>query len=134
MDISDCTKTQDEILEWVQLIIQHVKEKLKQVDSNISITFDSWTFKPGVPFLSVTMHYIDSLVRKPHEWELKTEQLAFTIINSNHSGSNIRRILIENINNYGIHTKVGWFMADNATNNDTAIQTAALAIDPSGKK
>lgn len=111
-----------------------MKEKLKEVDSKISITFDSWTSEPGVPFLSVTAHYIDSPAGKPHEWELKTEQLAFTIINGNHSGSNIGRILIQTINNYGIRTKVGWFTADNATNNDTAIQTVALAIDPSGKK
>ncbi|KAG2341707.1 hypothetical protein BDR05DRAFT_834915, partial [Suillus weaverae] len=70
----------------------------------------------------------------PQEWELKSEQLAFTIINGNHSGSNIGRILIETINNYDFHTKVGWFTADNATNNDMAIQTVALSIDPSGKE
>ncbi|KAG2741064.1 hypothetical protein P692DRAFT_20688592, partial [Suillus brevipes Sb2] len=53
-DIPHRTKTRDEILEWAQLAIQRVKEKLKQVDSKISITFDSWTSEPGVPFLSVT--------------------------------------------------------------------------------
>jgi hypothetical protein len=118
----------------VQLAIQHVKEKLKHVDSKISITFNSWTSEPGVPFLSVTAHYIDSPAGEPQTWELKTEQLAFTIINDNHSRSNIGRILIKSINNYGICTKVRWFTADNATNNDMAIQTVALAIDPSGKK
>jgi hypothetical protein len=86
------------------------------------------------PFLSVTAHYINSPAGKPQKWELKTKQLAFTIINSNHSGSNIGRILIETINNYDIHTKVRWFTADNATNNNMAIQTVVLAIDPSGKK
>ncbi|KIK40253.1 hypothetical protein CY34DRAFT_13821 [Suillus luteus UH-Slu-Lm8-n1] len=72
--------------------------------------------EPGVPFLSVTAHYIDSLDGKPQEWELKSEQLAFTIINSNHSGSNIGQILIETINNYNFHTKA-----------------VAFTIDPSGK-
>jgi hypothetical protein len=109
----------------VQLAIQCVKEKLKHVDSKISITFDSWTSEPGVPFLSITVHYIDSPAGKPQEWELKTKQLAFTIINSNHSGSNIGSILIETINSYDIHTKVGWFTANNTTNNDTAIQTVS---------
>ncbi|KAG1790259.1 uncharacterized protein HD556DRAFT_1191152, partial [Suillus plorans] len=56
-------------------------------------------------FLSVTVHYIDSPVGKPHEWKLKVEQLAFTTINGNHSGSNIGRILIQTIDDYGIHNK-----------------------------
>ena len=86
-----------------------------------------------MPFLSVTAHYIDSPDGKPQEWELKSEQLAFTIINGNHSSSNVGRILIETIDNYDFCTKVGWFTADNATNNNTAIQAVALAIDPSGK-
>jgi hypothetical protein len=98
------------------------------------MTFDSWTSEPGVPFLSITAHYIDSPVGKPQEWELKSEQLAFTTINGNHSGSNIGRILIKAIDDYGIRNKVGWFTADNATNNNTAIQTVANAIDPSGTK
>jgi hypothetical protein len=89
--------------------------------------------EPGMPFLSVTAHYIDSPDGKPQEWELKSEQLAFTIINGNHSGSNVGRILIETIDNYNFRTKVGWFTADNATNNDTAIQAVTFAIDPSGK-
>ncbi|KIK32074.1 hypothetical protein CY34DRAFT_102290, partial [Suillus luteus UH-Slu-Lm8-n1] len=65
---------------------------------------------------------------------LKTEQLAFTPINGNHSGANIGRILIETIDKYGIRMKVGWFTADNATNNDTAIATVAADIDPTGKQ
>jgi hypothetical protein len=55
------------------------------------------------------------------------------IINGNHSSSNIGWILIETINNYNFRTKVGWFMANNATNNDTTIQAVTFAIDPSGK-
>jgi hypothetical protein len=117
-DIPRHTKTRDEILECAKLAVQRVKEKLKNIDSKISVTFDSWTSEPGMPFLSVTTHYIDSQDSKPQEWELKSEQLTFTIINGNHSGSNIGRILIETINNYDFRTKVGWFTADNATNND----------------
>ncbi|KAG2738999.1 hypothetical protein P692DRAFT_20675615, partial [Suillus brevipes Sb2] len=53
-DIPHCAKTHDEILERAKLAVQRVKEKLKQVDSKISMTFDSWTSEPGVPFLSIT--------------------------------------------------------------------------------
>lgn len=61
------------------------------------------------------------------------EQLAFAPICGNHSGANIGNILIENIDKYGIRTKLGWFTADSATNNDTAIETVANSIDPSGE-
>lgn len=133
-DIPHRTKTRDEILERARLAIERVQEKLKHVDSKISMMFDSWTSEPGDPFLSITAHYIDSPTDTPQEWELKTEQLAFTPINGNHSGANIGRILIETIDKYGIRTKVGWFTADNATNNDTAIATVAADIDPTGKQ
>jgi hypothetical protein len=96
--------------------------------------FDSWTSEPGDSFLSITAHYIDSPTETPQEWELRMEQLAFTPIHGNHSSANIRRILIETIDKYGICTKVGWFMADNTTNNDTAIATVAVDIDPTGEK
>ncbi|KAG1805825.1 uncharacterized protein BJ212DRAFT_1486171 [Suillus subaureus] len=92
---------------------------------------DGWWCEPGDPFLSITAHYIGSLIETPQEWELRMEQLAFTPINGNHSGANIRRILIETIDK---HMKVGWFTADNTTNNDTAIATVAADIDPSGEK
>jgi hypothetical protein len=68
------------------------------------------------------------------KWELKMEQLAFAPICSNHSGANVSKILIENIDKYGICMKLGWFAVDNATNNDTAIETVANSIDPLGEK
>ena len=133
-DIPHHTKTRDEILARARLAVDRVKEKLKHVDSKVSMTFDSWTSLTGDPFLSITAHYIDSPADKPHEWQLRTEQLAFTFIDGHHSGSNIGRILIDTIDNYGIRDKVGWFTADNATNNDTAIQTVAATIDPTAKE
>jgi hypothetical protein len=68
------------------MVVERVKEKLKHVNSKISMMFDSWTSLPGHPFLSLTAHYIDSPTDKPQEWELKMEQLAFTPIRGNHSG------------------------------------------------
>ncbi|KAG2752015.1 hypothetical protein P692DRAFT_20644898, partial [Suillus brevipes Sb2] len=53
-DIPHRTKTHDEILERAKLAIERVKEKLRHVDSKISMMFDSWTSFPGHPFLSIT--------------------------------------------------------------------------------
>ena len=56
------------------------------VDSKVSLTFDMWTSLNGDPFLGVTRHYIISSPENPHQWDLKTVQLAFTPIVRNHSG------------------------------------------------
>lgn len=65
-DIPHRTKTRNEILERAQLVVEHVKEKLK------------------------------------------TEQLAFSPIEGNHSGQNIGRILIKAIEKYDLTDKVNF--------------------------
>jgi hypothetical protein len=114
------------------LAVQIVAGKLQQLNSKISMTFDSWTSLTGEPFLSITAHYISSPIDKPQQWELKADQLAFMPIQGNHSGSNTAQHLIQTIKKYGIRERVGWFTADNATNNDTALEAVASFIDPSG--
>jgi hypothetical protein len=78
----------------------------QQIPGQISFTFDSWTSKTGDPFLSVTGHYISGSLDKPQDWELKTEQLAFTPIEGNHSGANLSSIILRVIDRYGIRDKV----------------------------
>src|ERR1700683_4963837 len=72
----------------------------------VSFTFDTWTSKTGDPFLSVTSHYITASPDKPHEWELKNQQLAFTPFEGHHSGSNMSTILVRTVDHYGIREKV----------------------------
>jgi hypothetical protein len=120
---------------------------LQRVDGQISMTFDSWTSQVGDPFLSITAHYIDAPMENPQQWQLKCEQLAFAPIYGNRSGSNIARILVETIDNYNLrdkvstvpnlphyrqltHIQLGWFTADNASNNGTAIKAVGKEIDP----
>jgi hypothetical protein len=72
----------------------------------VSFTFDSWTSEAGDPYLSMTGHYISAPKAEPHEWVMKSEQLAFTHIEGNHSGSNIGNILVDIIDCYNICQKV----------------------------
>ncbi len=53
--------------------------------------------------------------------ELKTPLLALPEIKS-HSGEDQVRVLAELLNDYGIDAeKLGWFVLENASNNDTAL-------------
>jgi hypothetical protein len=70
------------------------------------MTFDTWTSWNGDPFLSVTAHYIDTLVDKPQQWVLKSDQLVFMPVIGNHSRANIGKILMEAIGEYNLRDKV----------------------------
>ncbi|KAF8810718.1 hypothetical protein BYT27DRAFT_7091263, partial [Phlegmacium glaucopus] len=67
----------------------------------------------------------------PHEWELKSEQLGFTPIEGNHSDTNIGGILVWTVDHYNIRDKIGWFTANNTSNNFPAIKEVASQLGPS---
>ncbi|KAF8188584.1 hypothetical protein K438DRAFT_1764328 [Mycena galopus ATCC 62051] len=79
------------------------------------------TSKTGDPFLGVTGHYIHAPADSPEDWTLKSEQLVYTPIEGNHSGAYLSKIL-------GRDSIVGWFTADNATN-DTALKAFGKEVD-----
>ncbi len=67
--------------------------------------------------------------------ELKTLLLGLPVI-SNHSGDEQARVFLILLKDYGIdHDKLGWFVLDNATNNDTAMEELSKSIpfDPRKK-
>jgi hypothetical protein len=76
------------------------------VPGQISFTFDTWTSETRDPYLSVTGHYISFPKERPHDWELKSEQLAFVPFEGNHSGANMANVLVRTIDHYGIREKV----------------------------
>jgi hypothetical protein len=81
----------------------------QHLPGQVSLTFDSWTSQNGDPFLSVTGHYITSLPGRPEEWELRTDQLAFTAVEGNHSGANMANIILRVIDRYDLRNKVSPF-------------------------
>lgn len=81
-----------------------VCEALKNIEGKVSFTFDTWT---GIdPYLSVTGHYIASPPGRPQDWELRSEQLAYTHFEGNHSGANMANVLIRTVDRYGLEEKV----------------------------
>ncbi len=61
-------------------------------------------------------------------YELKTLLLALPEM-KNHSGKEQARVLAEVLNDYGIDAKkLGWFVLDNASNNDTTLSELSKSI------
>lgn len=67
---------------------------MKDIPGRVSFTFDTWTSEARDLYLSMTGHYIAGSKESPQDWELKSEQLSFTHIEGNHSGTNLGGILI----------------------------------------
>jgi hypothetical protein len=87
-------------------VVNVIRERLAKVDSQVSMTFDSWTSIIGDPFFSITGHYIWSPDDKPQQWELRREQLSFAHIQGNHSGQNTARLIVDTIDKYELRNKV----------------------------
>lgn len=147
-DIPHRTKIHDEIIHRAHVTQEKVCKALESVEGKVSFTFDTWTSGAQDPYLSVTGHYITAPKDRPQDWELKSEQLAFTHFEGNHSGANMANVLFRTIDRFNLRSKVknqfssshfcltlllqvGWFTADNASNNGVAVREfSKLLHDP----
>ena len=105
-DIPHRTKIHEEILLRARCAEVRVCKALANVKGKVSFTFDTWTSDAQDPYLSVTGHYITAPADRPQEWELKSEQLAFTHFEGNHSGANMAKVIIRTVDRYDLRTKV----------------------------
>ena len=113
-DIPHRTKIHQEILLRAHAAEVKVCEALANIEGKVSFTFDTWTSDAHDPYLSVTGHYITAPEGQPREWKLKSEQLAFTHFEGNHSGANMASVLIRTVDRYDLRKKVcinsRWFI------------------------
>jgi hypothetical protein len=100
-----------------------VVQALSASVSKIHVSFDGWTTKGGKrSFFGIVTHFADAsgVIR---DLPIDLPQLAGA-----HTGDAIAATISKTLEAYGITPeKLGYFVLDNATNNDTAI--AALAVD-----
>lgn len=107
-----------------------LKEKLQVATSKIHISMDAWTSEEGTNYLAIVAHFLDE------SYKLRTALLDLPPLKGPHSGENIARALSVVIDCYDISTVLGFFMMDNAGNNDTCIQELAKkypAIKPQSR-
>ncbi|KAM0703025.1 hypothetical protein Q7P35_010457 [Cladosporium inversicolor] len=89
---------------------------LAKSTSAITISFDSWNADNDVlDLLGVVAHYLDE------QYQLRTVVLGLRDHYGSHTGANIGEHLNQVLGDFKIRSKVAYFAADNATNNDTAL-------------
>ncbi|KAL5546582.1 hypothetical protein UlMin_029300 [Ulmus minor] len=93
--------------------MEKLKKELTKDDQRVCLTTDCWTSNQQIPYLCLTVHYIDS------DWCLKKRILNFVQI-SNHKGETIAKLIEDCLHKWGIE-RVFTITMDNATANDVAV-------------
>lgn len=100
-----------------------VTKTLAEARSSISVSFDGWLADNQLDMLGVTAHYLDEQLR------VKTVLLGLRPMYGAHSGVAIAEELMTVMRDFKISDRVGYFVADNASNNDAALREIAKEID-----
>jgi hypothetical protein len=89
--------------------------------SIIHISFDRWTTKGGKRgFLGVVAHFANA------HGKLRDLLIALPQLTGAHTGENMAEVIASILRAFNIPAlKVGYFVLDNATNNDSAVEALA---------
>jgi hypothetical protein len=102
-----------------------IRRDLSKAKSRITLSFDGWKSGNELDLLGVVGHYIDD------RYCVKNVLLALRNTYGSHSGEALHEHLVAVCREYQISNKIAFFMADNASPNDTAIELleSELPID-----
>ncbi|KAI3850257.1 hypothetical protein MKX03_021172 [Papaver bracteatum] len=88
-------------------------ETFSKVQSLISLTTDMWTCNSqNKGYMALTVHYIDE------EWRVQKRILYFSLVDGQHTGANIAKVLMDKLLEWNIDRKSGSITLDNASTNE----------------
>jgi hypothetical protein len=99
-------------------------KELRRARSKIHLSFDLWTSPNCHGMIAIVGHYID---RKGHR---QTTLLAIRKVVGEHSGENVAALVCKVVKEYRIRKKVGFFILDNASVNDVAVDRVVSSLHP----
>jgi hypothetical protein len=99
-----------------------IKHEIQSALSKVHFTMDLWTSPNALAILGLIAHYTSE------SGQLEHSVLALRELDGKHSGYNIANCIMQVINDYGIASKVGYFMMDNADNNDTMMEALSICM------
>jgi hypothetical protein len=93
-----------------------IKERLSLARSRIHISYDLWTSPNHKAMIAIVAHWTSE------DYEVKTALLAIREVHGGHTGENIANAVYPVLKEYNIHDRFGYYVGDNATNNDTSLE------------
>src|SRR5436305_9128747 len=128
--VSKLPKTADTIradtIRYFQEAKSTIIELLSMAKGMIHLSFDLWTSPNHKHMIALTAHWTSP------EYTIKTLLLAIREVKGSHTGKNISEIVYEVAKEYGMVEKLGFFMMDGASNNDTSIEELDIRIRKAG--
>jgi len=103
---------------------RQLREDLQEARSNIHLSFDLWTSPNCYAIIAIVAHYINKSGAQ------QTKLLALRRLEGEHTGINQAQIVLNVIGEYKIGGKIGYFMLDNASSNDTAVDLILKTLYP----
>lgn len=97
-----------------------IKASLKKSKTKIHISCDLWSSPNSLAILGIVAHFITG------DGELRHVVLALREIDGAHTGENLSPVILEVIVDYGFESNLGFFMMDNASNNDTMMNHLSI--------
>ena len=116
------------IMERFKRFKSDVKLKIALAQTPIHLSFDMWTSRNQLCLCGIVVHFLDAN-DKPASFLLSLPEVL-----GKHSGANIASTVIAIIEEFGFANNVGYFITDNASNNDTAIADLAMEMDMEPEK
>jgi hypothetical protein len=104
---------------------QRLREDLQRSRSRISISFDLWTSPNPYAILGVIAMWIDATGKQ------QITVLGMRRVYGEHSGENVGSVIIELLEEYGVGgDQIGYFMLDNVSSNDAAVEFILKELCP----
>ncbi|KYK57504.1 putative AC9 transposase [Drechmeria coniospora] len=101
---------------------EKVKQRIQSAKSRIHISCDFWTSPNSLAILGVVAHYVTE------DGKLEHCTLALKDIDCEHDGSHLAAAIMEVVDDWGFASKLGYFVTDNASNNDTMMKSLSLGL------
>jgi hypothetical protein len=95
----------------------HVEKELSSAQTSIHVSFDLWTSPNRLAFIAIFAHFLD------REYRHKNRLIGFRRQLGTHAGENIADTLEEIIKDWGIGSRLGVAVCDNASCNDGCLRS-----------
>jgi len=106
--------TSRDIAKYFETAKVTIKERLSLAQSRIHISYDLWTSPNHKAMIAIVAHWT------AEDYEVKTTLLVIREVHREHTGENIANVVYPVMKEYDIHTRFGYYVGDNATN-DTSL-------------
>jgi hypothetical protein len=98
-----------------------IQEELSVITQKINFSIDLWTGNSNKAYIGLIAHYFD--INRIY----KSPTLALREIIGPHTGENQAKYVVEIMLEFDLLKRVGYWMMDNATNNDTLLKSLAIS-------